>query len=143
MQNLGRENLKWGAVVGEMEIGVRMEARGNFKYTRMKRYLCISWNIPLSVFQVKQFFVCDVLVRVKMSLGKVRKCFFSITKVLSCFKFVCIMTSCSVVTTAMLCVDLNWVFLNYIFSFIQKKKTPGPRSCRYATLENLIDKKFK
>ena len=89
-----------------MEIGVRMEARGNFKYTRMKRYLCISWNIPLSVFQVKPFFVCDVLVRVKMSLGKVRKCCFSLTKVLF-FKFVCIMTSCSVVTKAMLCVDLN------------------------------------
>ena len=90
-----------------MEIGVGMEARGNFKYTRMKRYLCISWNIPLSVYQLKPFFVCDVLVRVKMSLGKVRKCFFSLTKVLSCFKFVCIMTSCSVVTTVMLCVDLN------------------------------------
>ena len=84
MQNLGRENLKWGAVVGEMEIGVRMEARGNFKYTRMKRYLCISWNIPLFVFQVKPFFVCDVLVRVKASSGEVRKCFFSLTKVLFC-----------------------------------------------------------
>ena len=37
MQNLGREYLKWGADVGEMEIGVRMEARGNFKYSWMKR----------------------------------------------------------------------------------------------------------
>ena len=90
-----------------MEIGVGMEARGNFKYSRMKRYLCISWNIKLSVFQVKPFFIHDVLVRVKMSLGKFRKCFFSLTKVLFCFKFVCIVTSCSVVTTAMLCVDLN------------------------------------
>ena len=90
-----------------MEIGVGMEARGNFKYSRMKRYLCISWNIKLSVFQVKPFFVRDVLVRVKMPLGKFRKYFFSLTKVLFCLKFVCIVTSCSVVTTAMLCVDLN------------------------------------
>ena len=86
---------------------MRMEARGNFKYSRTKRYLCISRNIPLSVLQLKPFFVCDILVRVKMSLGKVRRCFFSLTKVLFCFKFVCIVTSCSVVTTAMLCVDLN------------------------------------
>ena len=93
-----------------MEIGVRMEARGNFKYSRMKRCLCVSWNIPLSVSQVKPFFVCDVLVRVKTSLGKVRKCFSSLKKVFFCFKFVCIMSSRFVVTTVMLCVALNRVF---------------------------------
>ena len=61
------------------EIGVRIAARGNFKDSSMNRSLCNSWNIPLSVLQVKAgspiyvvvqlffllhlFFLCWVLVR--------------------------------------------------------------------------------
>ena len=75
----------------------------------------------------------DVLVRAKISVGKARKCFFSLF--VSCLVVLLLLQLCRV-----------WLVLSaflMIYFYSSKKRQLGPRSCRYATLENLIDRKVK